>query len=153
MDFLTKNKTTILGLVALIFVVWGYFTFFGGSSSAPLTAVPSDSAISGSLLTTLNSLHTIKLDNSFFSDPIFLSLSDFGTTLPEQPAGRGNPFAPVGAVSQPQSQPVSAPAAPTAPKTSTPPKSVGGSTSPSAPTPPTTPSTPTPGVPTPPPTH
>ncbi len=99
MDFLNKNKTTLIGLVLLAVVVWGYFTFFGSSGGAPLTAVSPDSALSGNLLTTLNSLHTIKLDDSIFTDPVFLSLSDFGTTLAPEPAGRGNPFAPTGAAS------------------------------------------------------
>lgn len=98
-DFYEKNKTTVLGLVVLVVLAWGYFTYFGGSSSAPLTAVPSDAAISGDLLTVLGSLHTIKLDNSIFTDPVFLSLSDFGTTIPPQTPGRSDPFAPIGAVS------------------------------------------------------
>ena len=96
MDFLKKNKTTIGGVLALVVVVYVYFTYFSGTASAPLTATPIDSAISGNLLTTLNSLHTIRLDNSIFTNPLFVSLSDFGVTIPPQAAGRGNPFAPIG---------------------------------------------------------
>jgi hypothetical protein len=93
MDFLKKNMTSIGGVVILILAVYVYFTYFG-TSSAPLTA--SDNAVSGNLLATLGSLHTIKLDNSIFTNPVFVSLSDFGTTIPPQSSGRGNPFAPIG---------------------------------------------------------
>lgn len=94
MDFLKKNKTTIGGIVVLALAVYVYFIYFGGST-APLTASSPDS-ISGDLLVTLGSLHTIKLDNTIFTDPTFVSLSDFGVTLPMLPAGRRNPFAAVG---------------------------------------------------------
>lgn len=149
MDFITKNKTTLIGLVALAALVWGYFAFFGGSSSAPLTAVSSDSALSGNLLTTLNSLHTIKLDNSIFTDPVFLSLSDFGTTLPDQPSGRANPFAAIGANAS-ASQP-STPGPSVTPKSTTSSKSTSSSSkvppppassAPAIPAPPSTPTLP-----------
>ena len=95
MDFLKKNKMTLAGGVVFVLAIYAYFTYFGGSS-APLTASNPSSSISGDLLVTLGSLHTIRLDNSIFSNPVFVSLSDFGTTLPDQPSGRRNPFAPVG---------------------------------------------------------
>ena len=94
MDFIKKNMTTIGGAVILVLGVYVYFTYFSAGTSAPLTA--SDNAVSGNLLATLGSLHTIKLDNSIFTNPVFVSLSDFGTTIPPQSSGRGNPFAPVG---------------------------------------------------------
>ena len=94
MDFLKKNKTTIGGIAILVLGVYVYFMYFGGPSSAPLTAA--DNSISGDLLVTLGSLHTIKLDNTIFTNPTFVSLSDFGVTLPTLPAGRRNPFAALG---------------------------------------------------------
>ncbi len=95
MDFLKKNKTTIGGAAIIIVLAYVYFTYFSGSStSAPLTTV--DTAVSGDLLVTLKSLGTIKLDSSIFSNPVFVSLSDFGSAIPPQDAGRRNPFAPVG---------------------------------------------------------
>lgn len=77
-----------------------YFTYFSGST-APLTASSVDQSVSGDLLVTLNSLHTIKLDNSIFGDPVFASLSDFGVSIPAQDAGRRNPFAPIGKADAP----------------------------------------------------
>lgn len=54
------------------------------------------SPVSQEILATLGNLRTIKLDNSIFSDPLFISLSDFGVNIPPAAAGRRNPFAPVG---------------------------------------------------------
>lgn len=95
LDFFKKNKVSIGGVVVLVLAAYAYFIYFGGST-APLTATTPDSAISGDLLTTLGSLHTIKLDNRIFTDPVFVSLSDYGVTLPDLPTGRRNPFAPIG---------------------------------------------------------
>lgn len=101
LDFFNKNKVAIgLGIVAVL-GLWYYFTNFTGGS-APLTAAPADeTSISGSLLVTLNSLHTLRLDEAIFKDPAFVSLSDFGVAIPPQDAGRRNPFAPVGQGSAP----------------------------------------------------
>jgi hypothetical protein len=52
------------------------------------------SRISRDLIVTLSNLNTIRLDDSIFTDPVFLSLSDFGVQIPLQPVGRRNPFAP-----------------------------------------------------------
>ena len=96
MDFLKKNKTAIGGGALVVALLYVYLTYFNGSS-APLTETTVDqAAVSGSLLITLNSLHTIRLDNTVFSDPVFASLSDFGVSIPAQDAGRRNPFAPIG---------------------------------------------------------
>ncbi|MEK7109332.1 MAG: hypothetical protein AAB919_02750 [Patescibacteria group bacterium] len=94
MDFLKKNKTTIGGGAALLLAGYVYFTYFSGGS-APLTALSADQAVSGELLVTLNSLGTIDLDNKIFSNPVFVSLSDFGVSIPPQESGRRNPFAPI----------------------------------------------------------
>jgi len=99
MNFLKKNKTPILGGAAVLALLWVYLTYFSGSS-APLVAT-SEINVSGDLLVTLNSLHTIRLDASLFSDPSFASLSDFGVAIPPQDAGRRNPFSPVGKTSTP----------------------------------------------------
>jgi hypothetical protein len=95
MDFLKRNKTTILAGIGMLAALYVYLNYFS-SSSAPLTTTTTD--VSGDLLVTLNNLHTIKLDQTIFTDPVFLSFSDFGVTLPTQAAGRRNPFAPVGSL-------------------------------------------------------
>lgn len=95
MDFLKKNKMAIGGGLAVLVFGYVYLTYFSGGS-APLTASSADSAISGDLLITLNSLGTIDLDNKIFTNPVFVSLSDFGVSIPPQQSGRRNPFAPIG---------------------------------------------------------
>ncbi len=94
MEFLKKNLLAIVGAGVILIGGYLYFMYFsGGSSGGPL--VSQESVVSQDLLTTLTSLHTIKLDTSVFSDPSFQSLSDFGVIIPPQTAGRQNPFLPL----------------------------------------------------------
>ena len=100
---LLKNKKifgigVLLVLAALVYYVWSS----AGGATASLTESGSEtSPISQEILSTLNSLHTIKLDanKSIFTDPVLVSLTDYSVALPPQPSGRRNPFAPVGASS------------------------------------------------------
>ena len=97
MDFLKKNMVPIAAGVLLLAGIYVYEAYFSGSStSATLTQSDSSVALSQSLLVTLQNLHTIKLDNSIFSDPAYQSLTDFGVVIPAQTPGRRNPFAPLG---------------------------------------------------------
>lgn len=104
MDFIKNNKIllgTIIAAAALFFV---YYTYFKGDSSAPLSSEDA-SPVSQELLALLGSLVSIKLDQSIFTDPAFVSLSDFGTVIPPESAGRRNPFAPAsGAQTPPPAQ-------------------------------------------------
>ena len=102
MDFIRENKgiAIILGLVVALGAAYLLFGSSGGGSSSDslLTSQSgiSTSPISKELLSTLGDLRGIKLDNSVFDEPTFLSLVDFGTGIPPQPLGRKNPFAPLG---------------------------------------------------------
>lgn len=96
MDFLKQNKMPILIGVLLLAGLFVYVTYFSGSSSsATLTSSDTDTTLSQNLLVTLQNLHTIKLDDSIFSEPAFQSLTDFGVTIPAENVGRGDPFAPL----------------------------------------------------------
>lgn len=96
MDFLKKNMVPIVGGVLLLAGIYVYVTYFSGTStSATLTQSDSSVALSQNLLVTLQNLHTIKLDNSIFTDPAYQSLTDFGVVIPRQEPGRRNPFAPL----------------------------------------------------------
>ncbi len=93
MQFLKDNKIYIAGVVAVAALLWIYFMYFSGSSSAPtLTSDQTDSPISQDILVTLSNLHTIRLNDAIFSDPVFTSLTDYGVAIPAQNAGRPNPF-------------------------------------------------------------
>lgn len=94
MEFLKNNKSIIIVAVLCLAGLFVYFQYFTGAAPAPLTsAAPAPGG--ANLLTALGNLQTVKLDNSLFSDPAFQSLADFGTTIPPQPIGRLNPFAPL----------------------------------------------------------
>lgn len=98
MKFLKDNKTPILIAGAIVLGLYAYFAFFRSAPSEDLLVSDSDqvSETSKELLATLANLKTIKLDDSIFSDPVFLSLTNFGVQLPPENVGRRNPFAPVG---------------------------------------------------------
>lgn len=96
MDIL-KNKMVMGGLAAVAVLALGYYLWTSTSSTPLLTnSADTTSPLSQDILATLGQLHTIRLDPSVFTDPVFVSLTDFGVTIPPQTAGRRNPFAPVG---------------------------------------------------------
>lgn len=92
---LLKKNIVVIGVLVSAAAVLFYF-FSSGGSSATVTVTQEESPVSHEILATLGNLRTIKLDNSLFQDPLFLSLSDFGVSIPPAAAGRRNPFAPVG---------------------------------------------------------
>jgi hypothetical protein len=70
-------------------------------SPAPIitdtTSVDATNGVAQEFLTLLLSVTQIKLDDSIFSDPAFLSLHDSSIILvPDGNEGRPNPFAPIG---------------------------------------------------------
>jgi hypothetical protein len=96
MQSLLKNKWLLIGIAAMALLFYIYFTYFSGEPDPVLTSTADaeSSAVTQELLTTLANLKTIRLDDSIFKDPVFISLSDFGVVIPSQPIGRRNPFVP-----------------------------------------------------------
>lgn len=95
---LKDKKTIIYGTILTVLLIVAYFVMFAGGGDGDVVTVASQDptfAVSEDLIKTLSSLNTIKLDESIFSDPAFVSLSDFGVAIPSQPIGRRNPFAPL----------------------------------------------------------
>ena len=98
MNFLKQNKVAIGGIVGVLILGYVYIAYFSGSSAPTLTSTDAaNTALSQSLLVTLQNLQTIKLDNGIFSDPAFISLTDFGVTIPPQAVGNPDPFLPLAA--------------------------------------------------------
>lgn len=94
-----KNKFIMGGSAAILVLALGYY-FWNTSASGPLLSGGEGSGtspLSQEILATLSQLHTIQLNPQLFTDPSFVSLTDFGVTIPPQNAGRRNPFAPIGA--------------------------------------------------------
>lgn len=100
MNTLLKNKTLTGVIVLAAFIVLGFLMYSWSSPSTPASN-PANDAVSQQLLITLSNLHTIRLNGSIFSNPAFVSLTDFGVVIPPQPAGRRNPFLPASAGSAP----------------------------------------------------
>lgn len=94
-QFLKANKMLTLGGATILLAALIYFMFFSGSPNEG-AVMPENATdnVSRELVITLSNLNTIRLDNSIFTDPVFLSLSDFGVQIPLQNVGRRNPFAP-----------------------------------------------------------
>ncbi len=93
---LLKKNMILIGVVVVAAAIL-YFYSSSGSGALLTNSGEENSPVSQEILATLGNLRTIKLDNSIFTDPLFMSLSDFGVAIPPAAAGRRNPFAPVGA--------------------------------------------------------
>ena len=97
MNFIKKNlRSIILAAVFGVLAIWVYQTYFAGSTGASLSAAPVASSAAGAdLLAQLATLQNVKLDSAIFSDPVFISLSDFTVPIPPQPIGNANLFDPL----------------------------------------------------------
>lgn len=98
MDFLKKNKTLtgVLILGAFFVVAMFLYSSTNNASSSAVDAGVIESDTTQPLIEALASLSAIRLDGAIFSDPVFVSLTDFGVVIPLQPVGRRNPFLPIG---------------------------------------------------------
>ncbi len=85
----------LMGLLAAAAIAGLLYWWSGQGPTTTLVTEESQSPLSTDLLATLGNLNTITLDETLFTDEIFQSLTDFGVTIPEQSAGRRNPFAPI----------------------------------------------------------
>ncbi|MEI6864155.1 MAG: hypothetical protein WCK46_02180 [Candidatus Adlerbacteria bacterium] len=122
MDFLKKNKMVTGGVILAVLLLLGML-FFSGNTNTPTlssSADPSEPSVSRDLLVTLSNLHTLRLDGSIFSNPAFVSLTDYGVIIPPQPVGRRNPF--LSLTAPPPAPPVPAASTPASTKTKTPTK-------------------------------
>ena len=93
---LKKNMVVIGVIVAAVAALFYFYSSGSGGGATVTSSAQGQSPVSQEILATLGNLRTIKLDNSLFQDPLFVSLSDFGVSIPPAAAGRRNPFAPVG---------------------------------------------------------
>jgi hypothetical protein len=111
MDFIKSElKNIIIFVVLLIGIFFSYRYFFGSPSGSEVVTVASPSGelmgstgagVGDDILPVLLAIKSIRLDNSFFTDPAFNSLQNFGVQLTPEEAGRDNPFAPLIGPAQP----------------------------------------------------
>ena len=92
-NFLKKYKGALILLVLLAVGFWAYIKFFPKISFV-LEQTPEN--VGEELFAALQTLQSIKLDASIFSDADFLKLQDFETAVEPERSGRANPFAPTG---------------------------------------------------------
>jgi hypothetical protein len=95
MDFILKNKLLVgVGIVILAGLIW--WGLIGTAAPAPLLDTQGISNESDQdIVTTLLTLRAVNLSGTIFSDPVYLSLKDFGKDIVPEPVGRDNPFAPL----------------------------------------------------------
>jgi hypothetical protein len=96
-----RTKQIIIVIVIIIIAFIGFKMFFAPKVS-PDTTLVADQATSAqfvdgqTILVLLNNLNQVTLDDSIFSNNIFISLVDFERPIQDQVIGRQNPFLPIG---------------------------------------------------------
>lgn len=101
----TMKNISIL-VVAIALIVGAYFLFVKKDAPSDTVSASASSAKgAGSSIVSIREierigrqLEKVEIDTAFFSDPVFESLVDFRTVIPEEPVGKQNPFAPSGAL-------------------------------------------------------
>lgn len=110
-----NQRFVLIGVAAFAVAGIAWYVLSGSQSSvAAPPATVDTTAADQDVIATLLSLRATRLDNQIFSDPSFLTLSDFSTTIVPEPVGREYPFAPLGV-----DRPASTSVVPVAPAQST----------------------------------
>lgn len=95
-----KVKQIIISVVVILVALIAFKVFFvdeDSGSSALVAENANATFIDGqAILSMLNNLNRVTLDESVFSDKVFLSLESFERDLDSQVLGRPNPFYPIG---------------------------------------------------------
>ncbi|MBI5817001.1 MAG: hypothetical protein HZB09_01090 [Candidatus Yonathbacteria bacterium] len=105
-------KNAGIGVIALI-VVGGAYIFLVSDKKTESPLLTANSPVTGGLtqdilntsaapqlgevrdiVSILNQLKTISIDDGIFKDPAFMALTDFHREISPQPKGRSNPFLP-----------------------------------------------------------
>ena len=98
MNWIMQHK--IIAIVIVVTLATGAWYFLSGTSAPPsvLTTAPPSTAPAGAqdLVDSLLALRAVSLDGTILSSPSFQALQDFSTPITPEPAGRTNPFAPLG---------------------------------------------------------
>jgi hypothetical protein len=95
-----SKKILIAGTLAVLAVFCGYYFFFRTPVVTPVFdefGNPIESQVVGQDLIDLSrELETVTLDANTLKKKTFTNLVDFSVNLPSDPAGRPNPFDPIG---------------------------------------------------------
>ena len=95
-----KRRNLVLGITMLLvcFFAYQYWVVAETENDSQLISTKNDSTVvvGDEMLQLLSELKTLTLDESIFTDKVFQNLEDFSMKLQPQPAGRNNPFSPIG---------------------------------------------------------
>ncbi|TRZ50807.1 hypothetical protein D4R99_05360 [bacterium] len=98
-----QTKKTFLVAVISGFLIFSSALIFGDKTLAQGSQISVESSTGGSpvetagqILSLLQELNAIQLDDAIFTDPMFVSLKDYHVDLSEEPKQRSNPFAVIG---------------------------------------------------------
>jgi len=98
------SKGTFIALGVIVAATLALFFYYEGTptdnSSSLVTVVTPESAgaeaTSQRILSLLNEIQNLEINNSIFESAVFNSLVDYTIAIPEQNVGRANPFTPLG---------------------------------------------------------
>lgn len=96
MSSLIKTVIIVAVIAGLGFVGYNYLSKSPGGDGLVVVKNDGTSQIGAQVLTALNQLQLLKLDEKVFSDATFKSLKDFSRPIASEPVGRINPFSPIG---------------------------------------------------------
>ena len=89
-------------IIAIVIIAVLIVFFYLSGDSAPkdksLLSIETSSEVdvaSSQVLSLLNQIKSLKIDNSLFSDPSYNTLRDYSVAVPPLNVGRQNPFAPI----------------------------------------------------------
>jgi hypothetical protein len=97
---LSKNKSIMIGLGALVILLVVYLVFFDNGDTANLTAAGGGASPAELYFVNLSGeLDTVAFDTAVLEDPRWNALVDIRTAIVPETPGRADPFAPISGVS------------------------------------------------------
>jgi len=101
----SKMPYVILAIiVAIAALIYFYLTGNTTSESQTLQELSTANQVEGAqVLSLLNEISSLKIDNSFFNNPSYKTLRDYSVQIPALSVGRPNPFSSVPGLVAPNS--------------------------------------------------
>lgn len=97
MSSIVKTIIIVLVVAGIGFFGYNYLNQTNVQTDVLVQQNSADTSKMGAeVLSALNQLKTLRLDESVFKDKAFMSLRDFSKPLTSEPVGRVNPFSPIG---------------------------------------------------------
>jgi hypothetical protein len=105
---MTLSRTILIAILGVTALVGGYILFheepiitLNAQEEGEVEELTATAIIGEDLMQAIETVKSINLDKSLFSDDAFVSLVNYETPIDPQPIGRDNPFAPVPGLPKP----------------------------------------------------